>query len=204
VQFIPVPNTASVEMIYEVLGQRCENIFYAKQNSPFSEVTLTDLAEVFVTWFNAYGKQMTHSQCVLSKIVAKDLSSSSGSAIEFIAGLPVAGEITTANPAPLNVTAAVSFGTASRGRSYRGRIYQVALVVTQFAGNQLTTFYRGQLITAYGALVSAVTTAGFTMSVVSRFHNKLPRSTGVATTITSVSVDINTDSQRRRLAGRGQ
>lgn len=202
--FVPVPLTASVELIYEVMGQRCENVFHAKAGIAWSESSLTDLAETFKDWFIADGKGIMSSNTALSKIVCKDLASKSGPAIEYQTGLPISGTISNIQACPLNVTAAVSFGTALRGRSYRGRVFQIGLNVGQIADNALNSQYRAELISVYASLVSAVSTGGWDLAVVSRYTNKAPRSTGVATPITSVSVENALDSQRRRLATRGQ
>ena len=72
------------------------------------------------------------------------------------------------------------------------------------AGNQLNNTHRGGMIAAYAQLVSDIHTGGNELVVCSRFHNKAPRTAGVGTEITRVNVDINLDSQRRRLTGRGQ
>lgn len=203
-QFIPVPNTASVEAIFDVFGQKVENVYHVSQSSPFTETALAQAASAFVDWYGLHGKTLTGGYCSLAKIVAKDLTSADGPAIEYNTGLPIAGTAPAAQAAPLNVTCAVSFGTAKRGRSYRGRIYQIGLNVSQYNENQITGGMQSALITAYAALVAAFHTAGFDMCVVSRFANKAPRAQGVHTTITSVNVDVNLDSQRRRLTGRGQ
>jgi hypothetical protein len=202
--FVPVPNTCSVEMIYESMGQKCENVFHASKINTFSASDLADICVIFADWFIAHGKALCNTGVALSKIVAKDISSQTGPAIEYTGSLPVYGVYTGTTVMPLNVTVAVSFGTNLRGRSYRGRIYQIGLTNLSCTDNQVSSSYRSDLITYYGDLVSAVSTGGFDLCVVSRFHNKAPRTTGVATPITSVSVDPNLDSQRRRLTGRGQ
>jgi hypothetical protein len=202
--FIPVPGACSIELIHEVQGQRCENIFYAHRVDGWSESELAQVGVIVADWYGVYGKQLTHTENSLSMIVLKDLSSADGATSVYQAGLPIAGVATGDPTLPLNVTAAVSFGTAKRGRSFRGRIYQIGMVISQVAGSQLTSTYRAALIAAYGALVTAINGGDAVMSVVSRYANKAPRASGITTPITSVSVDINTDSQRRRLIGRGQ
>ena len=202
--FIPVTNVASVEMIFVILNQRVENVYHCIANTtPITYSGLATLCGAFKDWYNTTGKALSVDNLVLEKIVAKDLTSQSGPAIEYTTGLPQAGtHVATAYPT--NVTVAVSFGTALRGRSYRGRIYQNGLSNDRVVANKITSSYQEDLIAGYAALKSAVNTAGWDLAVVSRYHNKAARTSGVATPITSVSVDINLDSQRRRLTGRGQ
>jgi hypothetical protein len=198
------PGVASVELIFDALGQKVENVYHVKQEDAWTETDLTNVAAAFKDWFSVDMAPITHSSVSLGKIVCKDLSTSTGPAIEYVADLPIAGGYSSTAICPLNVTAAVSFGTALRGRSYRGRIYHVGLAVAYVSGNQLGSGTQGSFLSAYGALVTAVSTAGFQLCVLSRFAAKALRTNGIGTAITSVSVDINLDSQRRRLAGRGQ
>lgn len=203
-QFIPVPNVASVELIFDIFGQRCENVFHVKLSSSWTAADMAEAGSIFVDWFSAHGKQLMHSDCSLAKIVIRDLTSQNGLAAEYTTGLPIAGTITGSETMPLNVAACVSFGTNNRGRSYRGRTYQTGLTIAATNNNNLQTSYRNALVSAYGALITAVSGMPAALVVVSRYTNKAPRTAGIGTTITSVSVDPNIDSQRRRLTGRGQ
>ena len=204
-QFIPVSDTASLELVFDALGQKCENVIHVKAGTtPITESGLADVCEAVVDWYTTSGKVQVYDGTSLTKIVAKDLTSSTGPAIEYTTGLPLEGTGSGATALPLNVTAVISLGTALRGRSYRGRIYQIGLGSNWVSGNVLDSGYRNNLVSSYGGLVTAISAAGWTLVVVSKFHNKAPRTAGVATTVTSVSVDTNVDSQRRRLAGRGQ
>lgn len=203
-QFIPCPGVCSIEMIYQVLDQRVENVFHASQLNAWTESELSDLGAIFAGWYSTLGKTLHGDHVSLEKIVLKDLTTKTGPAIEYTAGLPIQGTAAGTDYMPLNVTAAVSFGTALRGRSYRGRIYQTGFLKSMTAGNQITGVHRGFLIADYASLVTLVTGGGKSLVVLSRFANKAPRVAGVGTDIRSVSVDINLDSQRRRLTGRGQ
>jgi hypothetical protein len=204
-QFVPVAGTASVELIYDAMGNKCENVLHFKASStPINEAALTQLAEAVFTWYSTTGKVLQHSSVSLSAIVCKDLTSATGPAIEYSVGLPIAGTNPSGTALPLNVTAVVSFGTALRGRSYRGRLYAIGLVTGNATGNTLDTGYRTALVNAYAGLNTAAGTEGWNQVVVSKFTNKAPRTAGVATPVSSVSVDANVDSQRRRLNGRGQ
>ena len=203
-QYIPVQDTASFELIYDVFGQKCENVFHVYKLSGWTADDLDTYCATFEAWWSAYGKARVHSGVSLGLIVAKDLSSQTAPAIEYASGLPISGTYPNGTDLPLNVTVAVSFGTNLRGRSYRGRIYQVGMTSDMIVDNQITVTFKNSLLTAYNDLVARISQTGGDLVVVSRFHNKAPRSVGVTTPITRVSVDVNLDSQRRRLTGRGK
>lgn len=202
--FVPVPDAASFELIYDVFGQRVENVLHVVSDNTFDATKLADISQLIVEWFEDYGKDLMHNATTLEMVVAKDLSSQTGPAIEYTTGLPIVGTVANVQELPLNVTACVSFGTALRGRSYRGRLYQTALTVASVVENVLSTNYRSALIVAYQALIDTLNVGTYSLAVVSKYSNKAPRTTGVATPIINVSVDPNVDSQRRRLNGRGQ
>lgn len=112
---------------------------------------------------------------------------------------------------PGNVTMSVSFRTALRGRSFRGRNYVAGLTEDQVAGNIFISTLSASWKAAYEAIAAAIASTGWTWVVVSRFSGvdavtkePIPRAAGVTTPVLSVIVvDDFVDSQRRRLAGRG-
>jgi hypothetical protein len=115
------------------------------------------------------------------------------------------------DPTPANVSLAVSFRTAGRGRSSRGRNYFVGFVDDQVTGNVVNNSDAVDIRNAYAALIAAAATANVSWVVVSRFSGvdadgkPIPRAAGVTSLINAVSlVDNDVDSQRRRLNGRGR
>lgn len=112
-----------------------------------------------------------------------------------------------ASPAlPFNVTLAVKFTTGFAGRSFRGRHYWIGLAEGQVTGDFVISTaadnIRGFLDTLRTQDLDAI---GYDLVILSRQHNGVPRVTGVATTVTGVSLtDYRVDTQRRRLVGEGQ
>ena len=45
--FIALPNTCQVEMVYSVHGQVCENVFHVTNDTGWLEADLTSIADVF-------------------------------------------------------------------------------------------------------------------------------------------------------------
>jgi len=124
---------------------------------------------------------------------------------------PVAGSA-AGFPLPNNDSYVITFNTAARGRSGRGRNYILGLTTSdQLTANTVTSGFRTGLLAYYTALKALASENGAEMVVVSRFSgvdadgDPIPRAEGVARAITSFSTaDTTLDSQRRRLPGRGQ
>lgn len=200
--FIPVPNTCRVELVFSQEGQFCENVFHVKQAAPFDAAALASVAAAFVSWHGANLKTMQVSTCSLIKIIATALDSESAPGIEYATGLPVVG--TRGNAAmPMNVTVAVKWLTALRGKSFRGRSYHIGLDDQDVTLSALPPASVSAMRGAYFPLIAA--TAGWVpgLVVVSYRTNNEDRMTGLASEILDCSVDSTVDSQRRRLPGRG-
>jgi hypothetical protein len=105
----------------------------------------------------------------------------------------------------------VSFRTESRGRSFRGRNYIVGLTEDQVTGNDFASGITGLFQAVYELLLDFGQDIAWAWVVASRFsgvdpvtHDPIPRTTGIATVVTAVTVVDNfVDSQRRRLTTRG-
>lgn len=202
--FIPVPNTASVEMIFTEDGQRIENRYHVRQASTYDVVSLAILGAFFVDWWTDNLKSGCTNSVQLVMVVLRALDSETSPSIEYTTGLPLSGSAISSAALPNHVTVAVRWGTGLRGRSYRGRTYHIGLTEADVAGNTLDATTTSQLITAYAALRDGISSLDAELVVVSRQHNNVPLTTGVATEIVSVSIDRTVDSQRRRLPGRGR
>lgn len=200
--FIPVPNTALAEVVVVWDGQICENTLYFLGAAAWDATTLTALGGELVAWWNTNIKSLVCTNTALSRVRLTSLESQSAPGIEYTTGLPITGTGATACM-PNNVSAAIAFITALRGRSYRGRNYVIGLQEGQVVGNLLDASVAAAYVAAYAALDTAVTANSGQHVVVSRQLNNVPRVTGVATIVTAYSMERVIDSQRRRLPGRG-
>jgi len=204
--FIPIPGTVKVEMRYSIFNQKCENVFYF--TTPELLVPIADaivLGGKLVDWAGGHIMTAVSNAVILQSIKFTDMSSKSGWSLEYTTGLPLAGNLETTT-APLNVTAAIRMGTNERGRNFTGRNYWPAMVNSFITGNQLNSTGITALKTAYEALmaVSGIGPTDLKLAVASFVVDKALRAIGIATPVTSIAVDNNLDSQRRRLTARGQ
>lgn len=207
--FVPVPNSALIEVRYLANSQQVENTLWFEQESTPVPADLSALVGAVFGWYSSEIKPLQAADVQMREIFCTSMHSDDGPIFSFAPGI---GEFGTATGPvqPNNVTLSVSFRTAQRGRSFRGRNYAIGLVEPDTLGNQVT----GPVVTAWQAayfeLIALAAAAGWTWIVASRFSGvdgtgaPIPRLTGVTSPITSVIVvDNNVDSQRRRLTGRG-
>lgn len=200
--FIPVPNTAQVQLVYDVVGQRIENVHYFQQATPFSEEDLGGLIGFVETAWDATISTNMPTAAHLVAIIATALDSEDGAQVEVAEDRNGSASGTLA---PLNVTLAIKFTTGKRGRSYRGRMYWPATSNSYLSGNQYLApqaeDMRGSVQAFFETIVSD---AAVDHVVVSYCQDGVWNSTGITTTVLNyVLTDIDVDSQRRRLTGRG-
>jgi hypothetical protein len=201
--FVPVPNCAIFELRYSLFGQQIENTLAFEEALPWSPSALNDQCVALKDWAVNELLPVLSADITLREVYGTSLESDSAPTGSFVNPVPPAGgQVQVAEPG--NVAAGVTFRTQLRGRSFRGRNYVAGIPSNQRTGNQVTAGFSADVVTAYQLLTDAYGGVLGTWVVVSRFHNGAPRVTGVSTAIkTALMVDLNIDSQRRRLTGRG-
>jgi hypothetical protein len=204
--FIPGTRVALAEVRGELDSQRVENTLYFRITENWTGSLLQELADGVRDWYVANILPNICAAFELREVVATDLTSNTGPTATSVPATATFGS-NTGEPAPSNVAVTVSFRTAGRGRSSRGRNYVMAIPNTVIAVNTITSDYAQALVDGYTALLEssiAIGTGEAIWGVFSRFHNNAPRTEGVFSPITRVVVvDLTVDSQRRRLPGRG-
>lgn len=203
--FIPVANTASVELIYSLAGEVNENIFHVQKSTPYSLTDLQALRGVFDSWDSVTNNALRSGSATLIRIRSKALDSNASAMEDYYLPTPRAGTNTAGNVMPLNVCIAVKLATGVAGRSNRGRVYLGNLQSGLLAdAGHITSGFGTTIIAAYNTLISNLATAGHTLVVTSLRNNGAWRITGHNTPVTGpVLTDLSLDSQRRRLPGRG-
>jgi len=209
--FIPVPNTALVELRSTLDGQDVENTLWFDFGVEPTASDLSDLGNLLLDWWVARIKPITSQANQLREVVVTDMTTESSAQVTVPAPGGTQGDATD-EIMPGNVTVCVSFRTALRGRSFRGRNYFIGLTVGQVSGSQVISTQVDAITTAYGSLGADITGSGWTWVIASRYDGvdpttgkPIPRAEGIVTPVQSVVVvDPIVDSQRRRLPGRGR
>lgn len=202
--FIPVPNTARVIFYHTLAGQDVENSLYFRKGSPWTTTELQELADSAFTHWGDIMMPDLHSSMHLIKARAISLETESAPAEDHIGDVP--GEDSSAPSVPNGTAFVVKFTTAKRGRSFRGRVYLTGFTMNRLAtSGTLSTAARDLFVGNVQEVVAGIETdTGATQVVVSLRQHKAWLTTGEANNVVSISAtDVNLDSQRRRLPGRG-
>lgn len=200
--YIPAANTAEVRLRFATAGGLAENVLNFEKAGGWDLTDLADLAAAVEDSWETNISPIVAETITLTDTIATDISSETGGQVTDIGGISGAQP----NPAlPNSVTFVVSFRTASRGRSYRGRLYHVGLTENFVTLDSLGSSNASAFQTDYENFFADIATAvpGSSHVIVSRCHNKVWRTSAVVTPVTSYFVDETIDNQRRRLAGRG-
>lgn len=193
------------ELRYTYGSAKMENVLYFQGSAGVTPALATTLGNSLISWWNTNFKPGASNQFSLVEVHITDLSTQTSFTVTVTTGLPSVGS-STVEGLPFNVAFCISFRTANRGRSGRGRNYVAGLTEADTQFSTIISTRRAAWVTAYGLLMGAGTfVAGLQWCVVSRFTQGLPRQNALVQPITAVlAVDDTTDSQRRRLPGRGK
>jgi len=202
---IPVPNAVRVAMKYNVEGLTMYNIINVLQSSPASAGDLSAIAAVFQAWWETEWRATLSGSLVWLQADLTALDSSGSPVLTHVNSGSATGGL-GGGVYPPNVSIAISLKTGLSGRSYRGRIY-MPCVQPGFAvsGGRITTGAVAFIQPKVDALRTRLIASGRSLCVVSLYSgvdgsgNRIPRTVGVATPVTSISVGTRIDSQRRRL-----
>jgi hypothetical protein len=201
--FVPVPNTAMVELLYTLDSQELENTLYFEGVAPWDATTLQQLALVLITWWVGEYGPLVSSALQFRGVKATSLESETAPGIEQPPATPQSGG-DAAEVMPNNVTAAIKFVTALRGRSGRGRNYIAGLTTDDCSGNLFSSTTATSFVNAYNALLDLTYPNDAQWVVVSRISEGEERATGLTSPVLNAAfADLILDSQRRRLPGRG-
>lgn len=206
--FIPVPSAILAEMVYTTPGGQAVNTLWFTNPAVHDASMLGDVASFLEGWHASDINPMQSSAVELVTIRVTSQVTATSPAIEYALTPPIVGS-SGANIFPSNVTAAVTFLTAFRGRNNRGRNYVIGMTDSDVTGDAIHDAYVNAYINGYTALIADALAAGFTWVVASRYEGvtsagkPIPRVSGQTTPVTGVKMDNTIDSQRRRLRHRG-
>jgi len=152
--FVPVPNTAQFNIRYTVNGELAENTLYFSRANGWGAGDLTVGAAYLRDWFVTNIRSQLGAQAIFKEVYGVDLSSQNGPtstvSVTNDPGGPIVGDMM-----PGSVSLCVTFRTAKRGRSFRGRNYISGFTEGQVAGNSFAVTAPNNIATAYDLLVAA-------------------------------------------------
>lgn len=199
--FIPGSNLGQVNFILSLAGQEVQNIMYFQHTGPIDQAAVDALCLYLATWWDVELSSQFSNEIQLQQLRVTDLTSDSAPVYEYNTGMPIAGG-GVGNCPPNNVAFCISFRSAGRGRSARGRNYLAGIPEGSFTNNTLNQGVADFLVGAYEEILLAVP-ENWQWVIASRYHNNAPRSSILVTPVTSIIyTDLFADSQRKRLPGR--
>jgi hypothetical protein len=201
--FQSVPNTAAVHFRATMHGENIENVIYVTAGSPYSQTDIDDIAEIADNAWATYMLAVLSQDYIYRETYVKGLEDIIDLEATDATHASDPGEIAAA-AMPGNVAFAIKFQTGHTGRSARGRNFVAGLTEAAVTGNLLDSTYADAIRDAYVSIGTALNAGGYPQVVVSRYTNGAKRATGLTLPVTVISyTDLAVDSQRGRLAGRG-
>src|ERR671936_761524 len=133
--FVENQEVAEVQLFYVWDAQRCMNTLYFQNSNGWDSFALGTLADSVKDWALAELMPLMSATVGLYAVKAISLASATAPAVEDTAGLPPLGA--NNNPSlPNNVSLAIKFSTAGRGRSSRGRNYILGITEESVTQNE--------------------------------------------------------------------
>lgn len=203
--FIPAIFTAEVEFRYLQSGQNTENRMFFEFVSDPSVTDMANLASQLYDWWDDHLKPLQNTLTQLREIYITNLTTGFSPTYTFVPSVSSFGTL-AGSVLPNNSTITISFRTEGRGRSSRGRNYAVGLVepILGVGGQTVLQSFADDLVAAYNVLLTPPAT-DWTWSIVSFYVNGLARAEGLVIPVQAATVvNLDLDSQRRRLPGRGK
>lgn len=200
--FIPLPFGLKAEMKYTIQGEVMVNIYHFRSEVAILAVNMNALAEILRDAWIGNIQALQGADVSLQEIVVTDVSEEDGLQITFADALPDAGTA-TGELLPFNVAIVVTNRTDFIGRSRRGRTYYGGFTEPNVSGSTPVTAVLTGLLTFHTAVGLSVQGIDMTFGVASYYTNNAPRAEALFTPYTQFTADAVTDSQRRRLPGRG-
>jgi hypothetical protein len=186
VPFVPILNATQVNVIGSLMGQQYENVWAVQTADPPLVADLLTVASIFETAYAAILNPLSQ-ELVINEIDCRYLGSAAGPVTQLFS-----------ESVPGNVALCVKLSSALPGRQFRGRKYFGGFTEAQISYNQVDPVVANDITAAIAGLITALTTNGTPLSIVSKTHGTLVPVIGAGI------VDLYVDSQRRRLPGRGR
>jgi len=202
--FVPAPNIIMVEARAVSDGQKVENRFMCHSPTTVDADKLQDVAVAVWDWWELSYAGVLCSSVLLNEVVATDMSEQNGEQFTYAPDTTTVGTFGGA-PLPNEVSLCISLRTAFRGRSARGRYYQLCVGEEGRGGtNIVSTTYAAASVAAGQALITALLGIA-PLTIVSYVSNKIPRPGGPVyfDVDQAVLVDNVLDSMRSRKPGVG-
>ncbi|MCK5318570.1 MAG: hypothetical protein KAJ55_11670 [Anaerolineales bacterium] len=196
--YIRLPLGVRIAVEYEQFGKVIVNVYHVTTTDPILTAKLFDLADVFRDWWINTQRTGLSTDIALTSITALNLDVPNGQKVTRVVS-PVSPGLAVGDAISNNVALVASLATSLTGRSFRGRSYMAGLREVDVTANNVSVGFAAGTVSNYIALTSNLIGANALLVVASFQSGGVPRAEGVATEVSSVSVNTRVDTQRRRL-----
>lgn len=204
----PTPGCVSAEFLFTSDGQVVENVFHLMRTGA-TQPTLAEMTTLAAHLEQQYVnlRYVGDAKRVLNTVKVRDLTPGTGGQVVIQPKVTAdpAGRLSGACP-PNNVAFAVKIATNNGGRGGRGRLYEQGFTNADITGSTLSAARANTIVSELQAFRAAIEGSDpFKFGVLSKWLNKVCRPAGNFQQMTVFAyTDLNLDSQRRRLPGRGK
>jgi len=207
--FVPFSDGVEVVFSFRIGGQTVKNVMNFIASATPDVTTMAALGKVLIDawlgsdwWGSALSNKVSFEEVKLTSLVSE-----SAPTVTVVDGTTLSLPQTATGAVVAstnNVALVVTQRTDNRGRSFRGRTYLAG--IRQGAFNtpvEVDSAYVVFALDLMTAIAVAALTQGALLAVFSRQSGGVIRTTGVATPVGAFACNPASDSQRRRLEGRG-
>lgn len=207
--FIPLPNGAQIVIKGTLFGQVTEEIHWIVFDTSPGASDIQGAAEDYDTWFRGNVLGFLSEDYSYVSTTCNGWSSPSDPTFTVAPPSPLHGGRETPS-VPNTVAVVISWKTALRGKSFRGRTYLAGITAVACSDpNTLGSSGVAEVDAAYVEIPGFGGTGPYDL-VVASFVNSLAnptpphhRTTGVGTPVNAAIVEATLGNQRRRRPGRG-
>lgn len=202
--FVPFVNCAEVVIRGLMADQEVLLTLGAFSPDGWDFAHLGELADQIANWCTENLLPVLVDDLTINEVVATDLTTNTGPQAVSIVGLPASGGV-VGIPVTNNTAFVMSFKTAARGRSFRGRNYVPSVRSDRMTdSSNFNDSVVNEMNSVYNELPSFFEAVSASHVVLSRFSGGVPRTTGVSTEVMQYIGRHPVGSQRRRVTGRGR
>lgn len=201
--FQPAPDVAHIQIEGRMDSQQTlNNLYFQVSGGGITPINLNTITDAVATWWTSTITPLLSENWASVRAIGTDLTTETGPRVEVAMGDE--GGVTSES-APNNVAACVSFRTAQRGRSFRGRNYIPGIPNVDITLNTINPALIVSFTTGYQLLAGAgLFEAGWEWVVLSRQAAGVVRAEALPVPVLTAAMTTNTvRSMRSRLVGHG-
>lgn len=200
--FIPAPNAVRL-CLQMVWASQIVEICLGFLNSGSVGLTeLTDLTDDMEAWRVAELVPLLSADIGFTQWYGTVLTTATAPTYVLPITVSTVGGVALSS-VPNNVALVTTFQTALRGRSYRGRVYTPGICEVEMeTSTTMTAAIAAAVNDAYAAINGSIA-GSWAHCIISYQNNNVLRTTAARTPVNAYRTLVGTDSQRRRLEGRG-